>query len=85
VFDLITNDSVTLYFIDFYKKRDRFRTSINVWGDSVGAGIVDHLSRKELANRQHVDVEDDNELSSLNDKNKNSQEDRYETFSLSEF
>lgn len=28
---------------------DRMRTSINVVGDSFGAGIVDHLSRAELA------------------------------------
>ena len=27
---------------------DRFRTAINVLGDSLGAGIVNHLSRKEL-------------------------------------
>ena len=28
---------------------DRLRTSINVVGDSIGAGIVDHLSKAELA------------------------------------
>jgi len=28
---------------------DRFRTAINVLGDSIGAGIVDHLSKGELA------------------------------------
>merc|ERR1712096_546709 len=27
---------------------DRFRTAINVLGDSIGAGIVDHLSKGEL-------------------------------------
>ena len=26
----------------------RFRTAINVLGDSIGAGIVDHLSKGEL-------------------------------------
>ena len=28
---------------------DRFRTAINVFGDSIGCAIVQHLSRKELA------------------------------------
>merc|ERR1711953_87076 len=27
---------------------DRFRTAINVLGDSIGAGLVYHLSKKEL-------------------------------------
>ena len=30
------------------KLRDRFRTSVNVVGDSYGAGIVYHLSKLEL-------------------------------------
>ena len=25
--------------------RDRFRTAVNVWGDSIGAGILDHIFR----------------------------------------
>jgi hypothetical protein len=29
---------------------DRFRTTINVLGDSLGAGLVNHLSLKELEN-----------------------------------
>nr|CAD7453637.1 unnamed protein product [Timema tahoe] len=29
--------------------RDRFRTTVNVIGDALGAGIVDHLSKGELA------------------------------------
>lgn len=28
---------------------DRFRTAINVFGDSIGCAIVQHLSRKELS------------------------------------
>ncbi|KAK3705769.1 hypothetical protein QZH41_008876 [Actinostola sp. cb2023] len=27
---------------------DRFRTMLNVWGDAVGAGIVNHMSRDDL-------------------------------------
>lgn len=34
--------------IGFIHSRDRFRTTINVWGDCIGAGIVDHLSKKEI-------------------------------------
>lgn len=29
---------------------DRFRTTVNVLGDAIGAGVVAHLSQKELAN-----------------------------------
>lgn len=25
--------------------RDRFRTAVNVWGDSIGAGILNHIFR----------------------------------------
>lgn len=28
--------------------RDRIRTSVNILGDGIGAGIVDHLVRAEL-------------------------------------
>ena len=28
--------------------RDRFRTAVNVWGDSVGAGVVEALSTSQL-------------------------------------
>ncbi|XP_031554769.1 excitatory amino acid transporter 3-like [Actinia tenebrosa] len=27
---------------------DRFRTTVNVWGDAVGAGVVNHMSRDDL-------------------------------------
>lgn len=28
---------------------DRFRTTVNVWGDSIGAGIIERLEQKALA------------------------------------
>ena len=43
--------------------RDRFRTVVNVLGDAIGAGIVEHLSRDELKaadqeNMEQGEVED---------------------------
>ena len=32
----------------FFFPRDRFRTCVNVMGDALGAGIVEHLSRDEI-------------------------------------
>ncbi len=34
---------------------DRFRTAINVLGDSYGAGIVYHLSKKDLEQMDQID------------------------------
>ena len=36
-------------FIHFNPNRDRCRTMVNVLGDAYGAGIVQHLSRADLA------------------------------------
>lgn len=33
---------------------DRFRTTVNVVGDSLGAGIVNHMSKAELQTLQHA-------------------------------
>lgn len=40
----------------FFKFRDRFRTTINVMCDSIGAILVDHLSKRDLkdADFEHV-------------------------------
>ena len=32
----------------FCFSRDRIRTSVNILGDGIGAGVVDHLVRNEL-------------------------------------
>ncbi|XP_011799759.1 excitatory amino acid transporter 1 isoform X2 [Piliocolobus tephrosceles] len=47
--------------------RDRLRTTTNVLGDSLGAGIVEHLSRHELKNR---DVEMGNSVIEENEMKK---------------
>ncbi|PSN54160.1 Excitatory amino acid transporter 1 [Blattella germanica] len=41
-------EAVAAIFIAQVQGMDRFRTMINVLGDSLGAGIVDHLSKDEL-------------------------------------
>merc|ERR1712048_430159 len=48
---------------------DRFRTAINVLGDSIGAGIVFHLSEKDLDNMKAVDDESGVEVASEFKKN----------------
>ena len=35
--------------------RDRFRTTVNVCGDCLGAAVVAHLSKKELQNPEMID------------------------------
>lgn len=40
--------------------RDRCRTTVNVIGDSLGAGIVQHLSRNELASLPHTSQQTQN-------------------------
>ena len=38
----------------------RFRTTVNVLGDAIGAGIVYHLSKKELENMDQMGPETTN-------------------------
>ena len=44
--------------------RDRIRTAVNILGDSIGAGIVNHLCRKELNRSYEEDIENqfDNDI-----------------------
>uniref|UniRef100_A0A3B3ZV91 Amino acid transporter n=1 Tax=Periophthalmus magnuspinnatus TaxID=409849 RepID=A0A3B3ZV91_9GOBI len=52
---LPTQDISLLIAVDWLL--DRMRTSINVVGDSFGAGIVDHLSKAELAELDAADLQ----------------------------
>ena len=45
--------------------RDRFRTLINVWGDSIGAGVVAHLSR-DLQEVEEDNLDDSMQKKSIN-------------------
>lgn len=39
---------LTFYYTNLSPRRDRFITVVNVVGDAMGTGIVEHLSRDEL-------------------------------------
>jgi hypothetical protein len=51
------------YNLDLWYLSDRFRTAINVFGDSIGCAIVQHLSRKELAALDNKEIIIDKNLS----------------------
>ncbi|RNA37480.1 excitatory amino acid transporter 3 [Brachionus plicatilis] len=60
--NLPTHQISLIYTVDWFL--DRLRTTVNVWGDSVGAGIIDHLSRKEIEaiEMEHRKHDENNEL-----------------------
>ena len=41
--------------------RDRFRTAVNVWGDSIGAGVVEALSKSQLKKLDYSEKESEDE------------------------
>ncbi|XP_025109089.1 excitatory amino acid transporter 3-like [Pomacea canaliculata] len=45
--NLPTEDVTLILAIDWLL--DRFRTAVNVWGDAIGAGVLDHIFRKTFA------------------------------------
>ncbi|KAK3098194.1 hypothetical protein FSP39_017092 [Pinctada imbricata] len=63
---LPTEDISLILAVDWFL--DRIRTSINVLGDSFGAGIVAHLSRHEL--EMTKDIEMDQEMQMIDDTSK---------------
>ncbi|XP_009077940.1 PREDICTED: excitatory amino acid transporter 1 isoform X4 [Acanthisitta chloris] len=62
---LPTDDITLIIAVDWFL--DRLRTTTNVLGDSIGAGIVEHLSRHELKNK---DVEMGNSVIEENEMKK---------------
>ncbi|XP_028259264.1 excitatory amino acid transporter 4 [Parambassis ranga] len=60
---LPTEDITLIIAVDWFL--DRLRTTTNVLGDSLGAGIVEHLSRGELQNQ---DAEAHNSVIEVNEK-----------------
>ncbi|CAF0916624.1 unnamed protein product [Adineta ricciae] len=58
---LPSDEVKTIYAVDWLL--DRFRTTINVFGDSIGCAIVQHLSRKELAALDEKNAAEENNKS----------------------
>ncbi|XP_064645065.1 excitatory amino acid transporter 3-like isoform X2 [Lineus longissimus] len=56
---LPTEDVTKILAVDWLL--DRFRTTINVMGDAIGAGVVEHLSRRELKKLDRLDAATDAE------------------------
>lgn len=65
-YQLESPDGASLFLLPAFP-RDRLRTTTNVLGDSLGAGIVEHLSRHELKN---PDVEMGNSVIEENEMKK---------------
>lgn len=60
---LPVKDISLIFAVDFFL--DRLRTTVNILGDSIGAGIVDHLCKKELEKMSRE--ENDSQLDGSND------------------
>jgi hypothetical protein len=44
----VAKKRIDLKKIEYFYSRDRIRTSVNILGDGIGAGVVDYLVRDEL-------------------------------------
>jgi len=62
--DLPADKISLIYTVDWFL--DRLRTTINVWGDAIGCGIVAHLSKDDIEN---LDNEINVEFSLSDDSN----------------
>lgn len=63
--DLPPESISLIYTVDWFL--DRLRTTINVWGDALGAGIVNHLSRKEIENLEKDEESDVHDVASVDE------------------
>ncbi|XP_035828686.1 excitatory amino acid transporter 1-like [Aplysia californica] len=76
---LPTEDVTLILAIDWFL--DRFRTAINVWGDSVGAGILNHVFRRLFREQEQnaielmVDSPDFNSNNSVSKTNEKEEDD----------
>ncbi len=60
---LLMNVHSVLILLYVWYYRDRFRTATNVWGDSIGAKVVEKLSKDDLAKFDHdADYVDEHNL-----------------------
>lgn len=60
---LPVKDISLIFAVDFFL--DRLRTAVNILGDSIGAGIVNHLCRDELNKLNEEDLEKNNEIAAI--------------------
>ena len=78
-------NGMTYWFVNaimplLFSHRDRFRTTVNVLGDSIGAGVVEHLSRGDLRKYDGCNGAVDDTLPLSNNANQDKPDDPHEVF-----